>query len=442
MCEFENIKDISSGSFGNVHSVDINNQSYALKVYKNSSIDIILNNIIEIDILFNISNQNLIKGYDILDLEECSKNIPRLNKTDVGILLELGSDKNIQRLTKNISIENLFNISYKYLIDITLGCQCLIESGYLHTDIKPENILINVELQKFYLVDYGIMIPIRDEMDEIKGAGGTRIYKSPSQLYNFNNVKNCAYSIILSVLILFTNYDWNFKSKDKIEILFYMMDNIPKLLERARTYLDYITNVSSKKIKLFRDIINYMDFFKTKKTDKSIDIYNFKKDYETNFLLTPRMILHNLGITLKDCFHKPRPMITRIKSVRNFLKYCNNYPFSVTCLALTLYLRFPDDYPGLEKQLIIISSNFYDFNKSKNSEYFKSTKDVLKLLKKLDYMIYDNDLYRNAPSVLDIIDVFKMTNEEIISFINNGCNYPNYERYPINETFSFSFIKS
>jgi hypothetical protein len=81
---------------------------------------------------------------------------------------------------------------------------------------------------------------------------------------------------------------------------------------------------------------------------------------------------------------------------------------------------------------IAIASHFYNDIKIDIEEF-----DLLYVLKKLDYIIYDNDLYLNAPSEKKLLMILRMPVIEIVKFINEGCNYPSsHYRYSIDGIFN------
>lgn len=418
MCDLRNPVYISEGSFGRVYFIEKDDEKYALKIYKNFEIKKMFEFLHEIDIMFNIRQQNLIRGRDIFKLEKCNLLFEETESEDVGILMDLIPGGTLSSLT-NIDFKTI----YQCLIDVTLATQCLIDKNYFHLDIKPKNILYleNKNKFKFYLADYGLMSPIRDEFDTIYTGKGTPKFMSPDRLVkNTISVQGLAYTIILSILVAYTEYTW--KSGNV-----FLIYNIPKLTALVNDKLDKADKFSSKsdkvKISIFREIANSLNFFSNEK--------NIYRDYVNNFNLTPRKILDLFSVDLNDCRVSNKPaIISNIsdEQLDYFFEKCEGLMYSTTCLALTLYLRL-----GYIEIATSIASQFFNDTKIDIEEF-----DLLYILKKLDYIIYDNDLYLNAPSEKELLLILRMPAIDIVKFINGGCCYPDKSsRYLIDGIFHY-----
>jgi len=151
-CDYKKFFDISVGktSYGNIYGVQLtkdDTKTYAHKMLT-SEIPTSHPNLNEIDIMFRLNSPFIVKGQDITGYGECSTN-------SSGIVMELATGN-------LLNLSNLPDFTYedreKALFQIASGVNCLHENGYLHLDIKPENVLCFQEsgVTTFKLTDFGL----------------------------------------------------------------------------------------------------------------------------------------------------------------------------------------------------------------------------------------------------------------------------------------------
>lgn len=94
---------------------------------------------------------------------------------------------------KKLLLENGDKLPEDASIDIFLqvleGFRVLLEKGYIHRDVKPENVLIKNHICK--LADYGFTRKINDDKEVINEVCGTPIYMAPQLLYSKPYTAKC-----------------------------------------------------------------------------------------------------------------------------------------------------------------------------------------------------------------------------------------------------------
>ena len=149
---------IGRGAFGEIHSAIIENKEYAVKIMNiEANDDEIVNLIInELKTVVTLDHENIIKTHTYI-----------LNNYEkVYIIMELckyGSLKNF--ITKH-PITNL-SILATITKQLLLGLKYMHENGYVHRDIKADNILVN-DKGIIKLCDFGISNKIYDDVTHKK----------------------------------------------------------------------------------------------------------------------------------------------------------------------------------------------------------------------------------------------------------------------------------
>lgn len=184
--DFTLVKKMGHGGYSSVFEVfgkaeyEKDPMAYAMKLYSNT-IDpdaTIMINLFEIDILSRIRNPNIVRGIlffkffyqlgDELaeelnhDHEEGADLYGVLEDLKMGSLYEFARDKYL-----TLSDEEKMETQKKFLYQITSSLKCLQEFNYIHTDVKPGNILYD-ENDNFFIADYGGCIPaVNDKITTI-----------------------------------------------------------------------------------------------------------------------------------------------------------------------------------------------------------------------------------------------------------------------------------
>lgn len=96
------------------------------------------------------------------------------------LLMEYVEGTNLKMMYNNhdpVLLENVGNI----LIDMATGLEHVHESGFMHLDFKPENVLISRNAS-VRLVDFDLSLPIPKEPKKLSKNPGTPAYMAPEQL--------------------------------------------------------------------------------------------------------------------------------------------------------------------------------------------------------------------------------------------------------------------
>jgi serine/threonine-protein kinase len=91
--------------------------------------------------------------------------------------IEAASLKELYARHDPLLLENVAQI----LIDMALGLEAVHESGYMHLDFKPENVLVTRN-GHVRLIDFDLAQPIPERPKKMSKNPGTPAYMSPEQL--------------------------------------------------------------------------------------------------------------------------------------------------------------------------------------------------------------------------------------------------------------------
>jgi serine/threonine protein kinase len=122
------------------------------------------------DILSRIHNHDFVIGYFEHGKIERS----------LYLLMEYVEGANLKELYTRqdpVLVENVAQL----LIDMALGLEHVHESGFMHLDFKPENVLVSPNAS-VRLVDFDLAQPLPDKPKKISRNPGTPAYMAPEQL--------------------------------------------------------------------------------------------------------------------------------------------------------------------------------------------------------------------------------------------------------------------
>lgn len=151
-CDYVKVSNISisGGVYGSIYGISPKSDSskqYAYKLLK--TIDRKLHpNLVEIDIMFSIDSPYIVKGIDTLGYGHCDRRSP-------AIVMELANGTLYDLLSsEKITFEERMTAA----VHILKGMLCLHMNGYLHLDMKPENVLcFEVDgVKHFKIADFGL----------------------------------------------------------------------------------------------------------------------------------------------------------------------------------------------------------------------------------------------------------------------------------------------
>lgn len=168
------VRKLGQGGFGEVYSISLpEGKKVVLKVSSEDNKEYAVN---EIFISTSYRHPNLMRGLGVIPAGEL---VPRLASRGIGIILSqydsdlaeyLNDPNNRQNITASI-------------LDIINGYRALRELGFIHGDIKPQNILVRASPFRAVLADFGTCrpIPLNDSRYDIPVA--TPFYAPPEIKY-------------------------------------------------------------------------------------------------------------------------------------------------------------------------------------------------------------------------------------------------------------------
>ena len=197
-------KTLGKGGFGEVKEIidKKKNRIYAGKIVKQkkrtklSESDSEGNQRDKDNIILNLKNPNIVKIYQINE-EEYNENGKK--ETYNLIIMEKSVLKDLKTFIKSLynqNIDNFINqpfndtignnLLHYFCLQIINGLEYLERNELIHFDIKPENILIFLELS-LKLSDFGLLKEV-SQLDNIRIPGGTPGYLSP-EYYELKKLK-------------------------------------------------------------------------------------------------------------------------------------------------------------------------------------------------------------------------------------------------------------
>lgn len=144
---------LGQGTFGEVYLArdTMDDSEKAIKILVSG----VESSLSEIDVLFRVVNPQLVEGYEINIVNRHVELVEQLISGSMET--DIFNNPEFLRLSQNEKL----NLYYLLVIDCCRGLNCLYQSGYVHLDIKPENILysLNEGRYTFYIGDYGLAYP-------------------------------------------------------------------------------------------------------------------------------------------------------------------------------------------------------------------------------------------------------------------------------------------
>ncbi len=174
---FELKRSLGAGGMATVYEVFDHKEEKpaALKVaHENSSKLALLRFRREFDVMSSLEHENIVHAYFF---QETTKDCPQ-----ACLAMEYFD---AEPLSKSIYDSSLgFDSKVKVLLAVASALQCAHEGGYVHRDLKPDNILLSHD-GGVKLIDFGVAVADKEEELRLTKSGGpigTLYYMSPEQL--------------------------------------------------------------------------------------------------------------------------------------------------------------------------------------------------------------------------------------------------------------------
>jgi len=231
-----------------------------------------------------------LRGPNIIRIQKICKPKIRNGNTyhlvimEKAILRDLGKLNNYfhEHNLLKLKIENPFDEPLEdtllryYAKQIVDGFETLNRNNYIHFDIKPDNILITVNLT-LKLSDFSILKRVDDNVDDFKIPGGTAGYMTPEYYLNQKLTSEGArtqdYFALGSTLFLL-KYGIPFLRYRKYEDKKLIADRVVDILFRNFNYLETRELIDDELINFLTRLLNY----------KPEDRYSFEQIYRNKWL--------------------------------------------------------------------------------------------------------------------------------------------------------------
>ena len=288
-------KLLGRGAFGEVRDIIFKNKTAAGKLIKRESNEITEEekfsqelrgqNIIKINKIYTKEIKD--EWYDLVIME---KAILR----DLGKLNEFYHGHNLLKLINEpfdeAAGDNLLRFYSKQIIS---ALEILDRNYYIHFDLKPENLLITINLV-LKLTDFSLLKKVQDKDNNIKIPGGTPGYLSPEYYIERNvspeDARKQDYFALGSTLF-FLKYGFDLlkykKSEDKIIIANQIIDSLQKNISYIKSqkitdkdFVDFLCSLISYRPK---DRPSFDQIYRNKWLNKDSDkleeiLYGFEND--------------------------------------------------------------------------------------------------------------------------------------------------------------------
>lgn len=300
---------------------------------------------VELDILRNIKNKNIHKG---------------------GILKGKGYEVQYFKPFSEVKIDKKY--IKKYFYGIIQALKCLHNSGYLHLNIKEDNILFNND--EAILSNFGSAIKCRDSNKniELKKKYYSKPYSAPE--LDEKNIYNSSVEVFALGITFLSMLGFHFPNTTNK----YFWDSLYEDNDSLKNTIEPFIKSKNYDIQLANILVSmtYLD------PSKRISLDNLEKHkffsevenkYECKKIITPVYFVSQSSFNKED-----------IKSIAEYFSENKKLKLSAYCLALELYFRLAHDYndknnwkKSIDISLNYISQNFLDHQLLKNIEHIGPT---------------------------------------------------------------------
>lgn len=324
---FNVISKLGKGSFGSVYKVEKNGKFYALKIIENDVKNEGIKSLRELDIMGKLSHPNLTDSKMVV--AEYQK------ESKIGILMDK-ADRDLYKAMydKKFSTEERL----KVLFQVTQGLDFLHDSGYLHLDLKPLNILMfpnNVAK----ITDFGLSL-ILEEKDKyypvklttvdhraINIIKGSRKYTKADDIWSLGLI---FMQVLSNGRYLFSKFKKNDFTSENVRKVYEEKLNSEVIKDTMNYYLSNLKKPLRKKVV---DIISRMLIFDPDFRASSKEVLSFFKKIKLN--------KEEKGIKINPPIVKPDCQVVNYEGFDILVRLSSRIPISLETffLAADIYQR-------------------------------------------------------------------------------------------------------
>ncbi|MBN2190470.1 MAG: serine/threonine protein kinase [Candidatus Aureabacteria bacterium] len=221
------VKKIGHGTFSEVYEVKEREtgEHFALKLFKpmsNSGSNAKKKFLCGARVAKKIKGENIIRVFDI-----CSE------RDSVFYVMELVDGCRLKDAIADKSLRDI-RLTLDIMISVASGVNAIHKAGFIHRDMKPENILLTRE-KKVKIIDFGLAVPRKRFFWNNFNISGSPSYISPDQILNKRVDERCdIYSIgIIFYEMLTGNVPFTGSSREEVYRLHLNPRSLPKPLPRS-----------------------------------------------------------------------------------------------------------------------------------------------------------------------------------------------------------------
>ena len=270
-------KDLGRGAFGVVKDVKIKNKTFAGKLVMKDTSE-------EDKLTSELRGPNIIRIQKICKPKIRGGQVYHLVIMEKAILRDLGKLNNYfhEHNLLKLKIEKPFDEPLEdtllryYAKQMVDGLEVLGRNNYVHFDIKPDNVLITINLA-LKLSDFSILKRVDDNLSDFRIPGGTAGYMTPEYYLNQKISSDTARKqdyFALGSTIFLLKYGLSFLKYKKYEDKQLIADRIIDILFRNINYIYKQPLADEDFIRFLTKLINY----------KPGDRYCFEQIYRNKWL--------------------------------------------------------------------------------------------------------------------------------------------------------------
>lgn len=250
------------------YTTELNNQDIIEKIFKNNK-KIIVNklsnckkNIKEYEKLAYINCRDIFNGDD--------------NQEIYQIIYENGGEDLSQHIKNNVTFKKIF----LNLENVINGLEILQKKNYIHQDIRPPNILLNLKNKESKIIDFGFLIKKKDyynNFNKFIGASVNHQYPPEANKGNYIDFFEYFKNLILRHQNFFIS---DKKRKQQFKIILYYLYQEIRLYKKYK----YPKKINLSKFDVYMLGLSLFDLFVTSNLKKKSGLKNAEFNLILNFI--------------------------------------------------------------------------------------------------------------------------------------------------------------